>query len=250
MNTSQRGGLRESVFVGVDVHSSATKPFFAAVLSYGAEGSVQLGCVERLNGVDNAVKFIIGINPCVVAIDAPQPLCDGAHKMPFGKSFKACKWSEQGLRECERQLIRRFNIRCFPTTPTTFGSFKKLIRIGWELYAELVHHGYRIANGECSDRCGRWLIEVYPHATFTMLAHEKLLPKAKAAGRVQRVGILERCIPDIAEHFQKMPPCVDELDSIAAALTAFLWWRGDCIVLGSQSEGGCLVIPKARVLSI
>lgn len=245
----QTSAPNESVFVGVDVHGSVKKPFFVAVLSYGVKGSARLGCVERLNGVDKTVDFIVGINPCVIAIDAPQPLCDEAHNVPFEESFKACKrW--QGLRECERQLIRCLNIRCFPTTPTTFGSFKKLIRTGWELYAELMRHSYRIANGECNDRHGRWLIEVYPHATFAMLSHEKLLPKTKAVGRMQRVRILERYIPDIAKHFKKMLPCADELDSIAAALTAFLWWRGDCIVLGSPSEGGCLIIPKAKALLI
>ncbi len=234
----------EALFVGVDAHGSLSKPFFIATLSFNTKGNICLNGVERLNGVEKAVEFVLQTNPSVVAIDAPQPLCDKAHEVTFEEGFKACEWAKRGLRECERQLVKQFGIRCFPTTPTTFASFRQLILTGWKLYAELTRHNYRIADGMRSERHERWLIEVYPHATFSALSRVKLHPKTRLIGRMQRVNILKRYIPNLVKRLRKMPPCDDELDSIAAALTAYLWWRGECIILGSPHEGGCLVIPK------
>ncbi|MCS7253238.1 MAG: DUF429 domain-containing protein [Armatimonadota bacterium] len=246
MSYLQRSVSFGGAFVGVDVPGSETKPFFVAVL-ISTEEKAHLISVEQLIGLERAIDFILQNKPCAIAIDAPQPLCSRAHELQFEEFFKACGWARNGLRECERELIQRFKIRCFPTTPTTFASFRRLILIGWRLYAKLISHGYRIAKGKRRGKLERWLIEVYPHATFVMLAGSKLHPKAKAIGRAQRLAILERYISGILRP-QRITRCADELDAIAAALTAFLWWHGKCIILGSPKKGGCLVIPKAHNL--
>lgn len=235
----------KQTFIGVDVPASSQGWFFTAVIAlHGADASLQSS--GRIRGLKESVKFILQYNPCVVAIDAPQPLKKDAHSLPFESAFEGCKWVANGLRPCERQLVSQFGIRCFPTTPTTFPSFRQLIVTGWALYKALMRYGYCIASGKRTDENKRWLIEVYPHAAFVVLSGERLAPKARTTGRMERLAILQRYIANIKERIHRLPPSADELDAIVAALTAWLWWQGKCVVLGDSHEGGCLIIPEEQ----
>jgi predicted nuclease with RNAse H fold len=233
--------MGEVVVGGIDVHASDRKSLFVAVVHLCDCGSLRLQRVERLKGIAQVVGLMLESKAVAVGIDAPQPLSAmrvGSYETLTAESSLA----SGGMRACERELIRKYGIRCFPTTPTTFASFKKLILAGWQLYFSLMQSGFKIAVK--GKRRKRSLIEVYPHATFALLSREKLASKNTQFGRMQRFAILEQHIGGLDRFFGDRLPNADELDAIASALTACLWWRGRCEALGGYDGKGYLFVPK------
>lgn len=241
----------EPIYVGVDVPAGDAKPFFIAVLRSANDGCARLLAIASRETIEETLKYILSHGAHIVAIDAPQLWCFGCEivNSTFSLHFPRDGWDGAGncMRPCERELWQRFRIPCFPTTATTFYWFRKLILRGWQLYAEFLKRGYHIATHvpNCIEEASphRWLLEVYPHATYKLLSAEQLHQKRTVAGRRQRIMILQRYINNIREHFYKRIPTPDENDALAAAITGFLWSRGKCIALGVATKGGCLFVP-------
>jgi predicted nuclease with RNAse H fold len=123
-------------------------------------------------------------------------------------------------RDVERQLARER----VPTLATAL--IKVLARRGIGLAARLRASGFQV-------------LEAYPFATLRILG----LPahgKRSRAGR-QRIGDALKIVvpgldhPDATEH---------QLDAVVCALTADLWLRGRCRLVGDPDEGQ-MVVPLA-----
>jgi len=233
--------MGEVIVAGIDVHASDRKPFFVAVLRLCSCGAVYLQRVERLKGIAQVVELMLESRAVAVGIDAPQPpntTYAGSPEIAITEDA----FASGGMRACERELLQKYGIRCFPTTPTTFTSFKKLILVGWRLYFALMRSGFKVAvKGKRRRRC---LIEVYPHATFVLLSEKKLASKNKLLGRAQRFAILRQYIDALDSFFNGRLPSADELDAVAAALTACFWWHDRCEALGGCDSKGYLFVPK------
>lgn len=77
-----------------------------------------------------------------------------------------------------------------------------------------------------------WAFEVHPEVCFWHFAGEQAMEQKKKskAGRAERLNVLIRHLPNIAEHLASLPRGLgtdDLLDAAVAALTARRWARGE-----------------------
>jgi predicted nuclease with RNAse H fold len=198
--------------LGVDLAGLPNNPTGIAVLRAG-----RLMLLGSVGTDDEIVALARALGPSTtVAINAPLSL-------PRGRCCldDACRCRhDPGTRSraVERQLARER----VPTLATAL--IKVLARRGIGLGARLRIAGFRV-------------LETYPYATLRMLG----LPcggKRTRAGR-HRIGEALAAVvpglahPDATEH---------ELDAVVCALTADLWLRGRCRLVGDAEEGQ-MVVP-------
>ena len=121
-------------------------------------------------------------------------------------------------REIERALGRER----VPTLATAL--IKVLARRGIALAARLRSHGFEV-------------LESYPYATLRILGLPATGKRSKA-GRQLIGDALAPLVPGLAG----LDPTEHELDAVVCALTADLWLRGRCRLVGDPAEG-LMVVP-------
>lgn len=226
---------RDKTVVGIDV--ALSRPCVAAALADGRVGDpdrdwkIAQYVDDRSAGETGVlVEWIAARRAAVVAVDAPQ-----APRRP-----------KDALRACDAELrhlgipLYQVPARGEPLKPTNawmkagFTLFSRLERSepGYERPASLGMPG--------SFGTPPALLEVYPHATFTLLWWRRLLGggrplprlavKGSRLGTRQRIEILEGEGVDWRYYYDH-----DSLDALAAALTAWRYLQGQACSVGDDA---------------
>ena len=215
--------------------------------------------------MDEVLAFVAGQRSAVVGICAPRKPNQGLMERAevrdrLSPQPRPGRW--RNFRVVE-YLLRQHNIY-MPQTLSEEEDCPRWMQQGFSLFQRLKNLDYRTFPSKDS---AHQLLEVYPHASFSVLLESLPLPKRSLEGRIQRQLILYRCdlnIPDpmyifeeITRHrlLQGMLPIedlyqVEKLDAMVAAFTA--WLAGNepdkISVIGDPLEGE-IVLPVAEILS-
>lgn len=154
------------------------------------------------------LKIIKAVRPKIVGIDAPLSL-------PFGrKSIE--KKSPVHFRKCDLE-IRKRGIRFFPIT---LGPMRMLTKRGMRLKKRIKAIDRRIE-----------VIEIYPGATYDLFGIDRKDKSAIIEWAKKFVRLID------VDYTQ------DELDAVAAAITAMLYLNGKAVGVGNKKEG-LIIIPQ------
>lgn len=212
----------------------------------GESFSFEIQTVQRStpeHEISDAVDLVRAAGADVVAVDSPlQPslmlLRDEGKRRELGVPAR------MGLngplyanyRVCDYELIRRgmplYQVGASREEAAGW------MKVGFRLATALLRAGFRLPlhHGDI----GSTLIEVFPDAAFVTLMGARPARKsgaAGAAGREQRRAILAGAGIDVLDGLSH-----DDLDSIAAALTALRWGAGQGCAVGDVEEG-LIVLP-------
>jgi hypothetical protein len=220
-------------FIGIDP-TAGRRPMDFAVLD------VDLHPVTAKGTLADVLSAVAGAGRpgAVVAVDAPQSVNSG---LMASDAFRATlspppapgRW--KNYKVCEYQLKRR-GIGLY-NTPTGEAQAPGWMQTGFGIYAALREAGF-VPYAPGSD-APRQVLEVHPHACFTVLLGRLPLPKLTLEGRLQRQLVLYRAGVEVknpmdtleeltAAHLLAgqllMPGLLDHdaLDALVAAYTAFL----------------------------
>jgi predicted nuclease with RNAse H fold len=204
--------------LGVDLAGLSTNPTGIAVLRDG-----RLTCLQSAGSDAEIVELSRQLGPrTVIGINAPLSLPQGRCCLD---DDCRCR-HDPGTRS--RALERQLAHERVPTLATAL--IKVLARRGISLAVQLRAAGFTV-------------LETYPYATLRLLG----LPtrgKRSRAGRRLIGDALAPLVPgldhpDASEH---------ELDAVVCALTADLWLRGRCRLVGDPAEGQMVVpLPRTEV---
>ena len=215
--------------------------------------------------MEEVLAFVAGQRSAVVGVCSPrtpnQGFMDRAEvRDRLAPQPRPGRW--RNFRVVE-YLMRQHNIY-MPQTSAEVEDCPRWMQQGFTLYQRLKNLDYRTyPNKDAAHQ----VLEVYPHASFSVLLESLPLSKQTLEGRIQRQLILYRCdidIPDpmyifeeITRHrlLQGILPIenlyqVEELDALVAAYTA--WMAGNqadqVSFIGDPREGE-VVLPVAEIMS-
>jgi len=206
----------ERTYFGLDLTFPGKQPATWAVLD-DRPGVVAVGNSLADQEIMDQVKRF---SPSVVGIDAPLTL-------PFGldclEELCPCQTaSSLKGRQCERALAR-LGIGCYFTTKRSI--IKPMVYRGMALRRVLEGQAYCV-------------IEVYPHASKVRLfGHRTPRKKGSRGSRAVLQSLLGALIANLAAFAQGRILGHDELDSLLAAYTAWLYGRGGAEAVGEPEEG-------------
>jgi predicted nuclease with RNAse H fold len=175
--------------------------------------------VGSRKGTDDVAHLLDEWKPDIVAIDSPP------------------RWAHAGHSRLTENSLARLNIHAFrtPAEPDAVGKDKlEWMRRGMEVFRLAERHGYPLATGKPFKKRA---IEVFPHATATVLAG--CLPPRGMRKRQWREHVLRLQgvrTDDLTS--------VDRLDAALAALTGLLVLEGHESHLGDPNEG-VIVVPTS-----
>jgi predicted nuclease with RNAse H fold len=245
-----------TVYIGIDL-TADQRPHNVAVLDD------ELRIVLQSTGkFDEVVAAVTAYTSAGVAIDAPQSpnaglMADPARRTQLGLPPNGRTWAN--CKVCEYEL-RHHGIGLY-FTPRTVEAAPVWMQTGFRLYAALRAEGFELWRPGIESP--RTLLEVHPHASFTVLLGHRPLRKDTLEGRLQRQLVLFEeglDVPDpmnvvdeiTRQHMraglQNLPGLLshDELDALVAAYTAFIAARepGRLTAIGDPDEGQ-IVLPIA-----
>jgi predicted nuclease with RNAse H fold len=223
----------EPVFVGIDPTAGDRDMCFAAL-----DEEQRLVALDA-GGREKVLAFVAGLEQAVVAVDAPQSPNQGLLLKPevrraFNLRPGGRTWGQWKV--CEYELRRR-NIRLY-NTPSREADAPRWMIEGFRLYRRLAGLGFRFfVRGEKRSR--RAVVEVHPHACFTVLLGRRPFLKHTLEGRLQRQLILFLQGLDLPDPMKSLEEITrhhlldgqlpledllghDQLDALAAAHTAYL----------------------------
>jgi hypothetical protein len=249
----------QTTFLGIDP-TAGIRPFTYAAL----DSDLKLIALGQAN-LDEVLAFVAGQRAAVVAVCAPRrpnlglmgksDIREGLSPVP-----RPGRWTNFRLAEYQ---LRQMNITA-PQTPAHAADCPNWMRMGFTLYHRLENLNYQdYPDGDSPHQC----LEVYPHASFTVLLDRIPLPKHSLEGRLQRQLVLHECrinLPDPMLIFEEITRYrllqgflplenlypAQELDALVAAYTAWLAGTkaGEVTLLGHPEEG-TLVLPVAALKS-
>jgi hypothetical protein len=254
----------QSTFIGIDP-TAGQRPFAYAAL----DSELRLLALGQ-GSLEEVLAFSAGQRQALTGVCAPrQPnlalLAREEVRASMNPPPRPGRWV--GFRLAEYSL-RQHNIST-PRTPGREEDCPNWMRMGFSLHRRLGQLGYRplvtgngeLNEGELSRRC----LEVYPHASFTVLLGKAPLPKHSLEGRLQRQLILHELklkIPDPMRIFEEFTrhkllkgilPLEDlyspaELDALVAAYTAWLSAaHPEQITCVGDPEEGQVVLPVSEL---
>jgi hypothetical protein len=247
-----------STFIGIDP-TAGKKPFTYAALD-GNLNLLALGQAE----MDETLAFVAGQRQAAVAVCAPRQPNQGVMERAEVRQAltpppRPGRWNN--FRLCE-YLLRQRNIAC-PKTPAREKDCPRWMRMGFTLFHRLEGFGFRPypAEGPLVS------LEVYPHASYTVLLGLHPFPKNTLEGRLQRqLALQEQDVkaPDPMRFFEEVTryrllkgvlPTENlytpgELDALAAAFTAWLASAHPAQItrLGDPAEGE-IILPAGELKS-
>jgi hypothetical protein len=238
----------DTTFIGIDP-TAGQRPFVYAALN-GDLRLLALGHGE----INDVLAFIAGQRQAMVAVCSPRQPNQGLMQKPEVRDQltpqpRPGRW--QNFRVAEYQL-RQHNISS-PRTPAREENCPNWMRMGFRLYKRLEDLGY---HSFPTPEANHQLVEVYPHACFTVLLGQAPFHKQTIEGRIQRqlmlyeqkIGIADpmRIFEEITRHrlLNSILPLEKlyspgELDALVAAYTASLAVTAPekTISLGHPDEG-------------
>lgn len=237
-----------TTFIGIDP-TAGQRPFTYAALDHERQ-LLALG----QGGIDEVLAFVAGQRAALVAVNAPrrpnQQIMDRAElRAQLSPQPRPGRWGNSRLAE---YLLRQHNI-IIPRTLSREADCPNWMRMGFTLFRRLESLNYLpYPHKEAAHQS----LEVYPHASFTVLLGHTPFPKHSLEGRLQRQLILYeqkidlpdpmRMFEEITRHrlLQGILPLGDiytpeELDALVAAYTAWLAARHpeQVCLLGDPVEG-------------
>ncbi|MFN2159349.1 MAG: DUF429 domain-containing protein [Anaerolineales bacterium] len=247
----------DTSFIGIDP-TAGVKPFVYAAIDKDRE---LLALGQGL--IDDVLAFAAGQRQAIVAVCAPRRPNTGvmrreAIRQDLDPVPHPGRWVD--FRLAEYQLSQR-NIR-IPQTRKREVDCPKWMRMGFSLYKGLENFGYQ-DYPETKAQCQ--LMEVYPHASFSVLLGVLPFPKNTLEGRMQRQLILFKKgihLPDPMDYFKEITrsrllsgdlpqgdlysPC--ELDALVAAYSAWYGYTNpDRVTLCGDPEEGQIVVPAKKI---
>ena len=247
------------VYLGIDP-TAGKRPFhFAAVdadLKIVAQGTGDL---------DEVARQAVSLRASVVAVDAPQSPNKGLMMRPefrqhYNLSRADKRWGQWKV--CEYELRRR-NIRLY-NTPDNAEDAPGWIRHGFALYGNLMALGFAFFVKD-GPRAPRLMLEVHPHACFTVLLGRRPFLKGTLEGRLQRQLVLYLQGLDIPNPMHALEEITrhhllsgelplgglfshDELDALAAAFTAYLVGAKPAMTFQvGDVEEGLITLPSPHL---
>lgn len=244
-----------TTFVGVDP-TAGRRPFtYAAVQD-------DLRVIAQGKGkMNDVLAFIGGLHQAIVAVNAPQRPNQRLMERPdvrerLSPSPRPGRWSNFRLVEYQ---LRQHRISCHRTASKE-EDCPKWMQVGFNFYHRLEGLGYVPYPQEAPLQ---W-VEVYPHASFTILLEQIPFPKSSLEGRLQRQLILHESrmhIPDPMAFFEEitryrllngvLPKMIfdpSELDALVAAYGAWcVVHRQDQTSFLGDAEEGQVALPISEL---
>jgi hypothetical protein len=246
----------DTVFIGIDP-TAGKRPMNYAVLDI--ERRV-LACAA--GGLDDVLAAIRAYPAALVAVDAPQSPNGGLmanpeyratlHPRPTGRAYSQYK-------VCEYELRHR-GIGLY-STPGDAAAAPAWMQMGFQLYEALRGLGFEFYRP--GSPATFQMLEVHPHASFTVLLGHLPLRKDTLEGRLQRQVLLYRRrlgVRDPMDTLEELTPhsllagtfelpglhTHDELDALVAAYTALLAGTApeQVTAVGDVAEGQ-IIVPVA-----
>jgi hypothetical protein len=244
-------------YIGIDPTAGVKPLVYAAI-----DNDLRLLALGQ-GSLNEVLAFAAGQKQAVVAICAPRKPNIGLMTRPdVRRSLTPMphpgRWENFRLADF---LIRQHNI-AIPQTPADENECPNWMKMGFVLFRRLEELGYQ---SYPRKEIGKLILEVYPHAVFSVLLGVLPLPKNTLEGRLQRqltLFQLDLEIPDPMRFFEEITrhkllkgvlPFDDiytatELDSLAAAYTAWLAaTHPEQTVLIGDPEEGQIVLPVAEL---
>lgn len=252
--------LEDMAFVGIDP-TAGGRPLHVAAL----DGDLRPTAIQQ-GDVEAALAFVSKYERVVVAIDAPQSpnqgrMLDPEVRRRFNLDPHGRTWGGWKVGEYE---LRRRNIRLY-NTPGDESQAPRWMRVGFLLYRQLASVGFRFYQpGEALG--SRVMLEIHPHACFTVLLGRRPFLKQTLEGRLQRQLVLYREGLDIPDPLKALEEITrhhllsgelplhgllthDELDALVAAYTAYLVaCKPQRTAQVGDPEEGCITLPTAKLM--
>ena len=208
MNCGTAKDYTQRVLVGIDV--SATRGFDVAVL----DENRRVVLLAKARDLDAVSVIARGLPPqSVVAVDAPPGPSRGL--VAGGKRFRVAE-----------EELHKLGVSLYPVPPAETEP-SSWMREGFALFEILAKAGFPVFFEGASR--GGVSIEVYPHLTYRTLA-------GSARGKVSKIewsrGALRRRVSGTPRDATQ-----DQLDAIAAALTAWYFAHQRAVGYGDAREG-------------
>lgn len=221
-------------FMGVDVH---LKSYTVAIINK------DLGIVVLEDVVlSDFIKHITEFKPHMVAIDAPYGPNFGYMNDPnYRNSLNPKLKGHYNKKVGEYELSRRgFSLYNTPDSLDKIGGWKLWMKSGIKLYKTLEEQfEYHLLDDSFINDFAYGMLEVFPHACFSVLAGYIPPNKSTETGINERIKILEK------QGFENLSYNIkgskskksDFLDALAAAYTAFAANISQICFVGDKREG-------------
>ncbi|MCJ7715195.1 MAG: DUF429 domain-containing protein [Anaerolineales bacterium] len=251
--------FKDAIFIGIDPPSGEKSLTYAAL-------DQELNLIALARGDLNTVSaFAGGQNSAFVAVNAPRRVNQGLmNKESVRNSLSPQpnpgRWTT--FRVAEYSLFQR-NIRIV-NTPGDVESCSGWMRTGFLMYQRLQDLGYKDYPAENHKQ---QVLEVYPHAAFTVLLKRVPYLKKTLEGRLQRQLILHSLsvdVPDpmrIFEEFTRYKILQGQLpldglfsvEELEALIAAYIAWKAavepDEITRVGDPKEGEIVLPGTDLKS-
>ncbi|MFC1996136.1 DUF429 domain-containing protein [Chloroflexota bacterium] len=251
--------FNETTFIGIDP-TAGKRPMAYAALDRDLR-PLALGEGD----LDAVTAFVGGQQAAIVAVNAPSQPNQGLMKRPeiregLNPVPRPGRW--EGFRVAE-YLLYQHKIHT-PRTRASVENCPVWMQVGFELYKRLSGLDYQ---PYLTPEAPRQVMEVYPHAAYTVLLNSSPFPKTSLEGRLQRQLVLHNqgmYIPDPMRVFEEITryrllqgilPLDDlysarELDALVAAFTAWVAATSpEGVTVLGPSEEGQIVLPSADLQS-
>ena len=205
---------------GVDLRASPKRP--SAVVALDDEAHLSF----RSNFSDDSELFQMGQThqPSLIAIGAPLSLPAGLCCLETTCSCQTISPQKKG-RQAELELSR-MGISCFFTNKRSI--IRTLIYRSIDISHQLTERGHKV-------------IEVYPHATKTILFGDKVPPKNSPSSLPFMKNSLMPLVGGLEKHLDELDR--NTCDAVINAYTALLHSQEETDMLGTDEEGW-LVLPR------
>ena len=234
---SQNNG---NYFIGVDVHLERF-----TVVCIGK--NLDIVFIKDLT-LDELIEKLNNISVEIIAVDAPYGLNKGLmDDENYRNRLRVNSGKHYNKKVSEYELTRR-GIFLYPTPGKMeeISGWKSWMGTGFKLYEELKTLGYQVISLNNCTKKG--FVEVFPHASFTVLAEKLLENKSNDVGVEERIKVLENVgFKNIREAvLGNKHATVDKLDAVVAAYTALTVWKGKASFIGDPDEG-LIAIPVKEI---
>jgi hypothetical protein len=248
-----------AMFVGIGPTTSR-RPLQYAIINEDLEiQGIDSGDMETV------LAIIASLDSPLVAIGAPQGPNRDLLKSPevrkrYNLRAEGRTWTK--WRVCEYELRRR-NIRVY-NTPDRREIAPKWVQSGFALYRRLMGMGFRFLDPN-EPLQPRQLLEVQPHASYTVLLERRPFLRNTLEGRLQRQLVLYLEGADVPNPILTLEEITrhhllsghlpleglhnpEELDALVSAFTAYLVMkRPDRISYVGEHEEGLITLPAAEI---
>jgi predicted nuclease with RNAse H fold len=249
--------MKDCVYVGIDP-TAGRRPMNYAVL----DAELRPLVLEATGGLMEVLSAVRAYPRAFVAVDAPQSpngglMASAEYRARLSPPPAPGRWL--GHKVCE-YLLRQRGIGLY-ATPASEASAPAWMQMGFQLYAGLREAGF--VRYQAGSAAPRQVLEVHPHACFTVLLGHLPTKKDLLEGRLQRQLVLYRAgvaAPDpmaaleelTAHHLLagdlELPGLLshDALDALAAAYTAWLAGTApDQVTPIGDADEGQIILPVA-----